>query len=142
MKTKFANQESVSKAWHLVDATDLVLGRMSTKVASILRGKHKPTFSPHVDTGDFVVVINANKVKLSGGKEDKKVYWHHTGFIGGGKEITFADQIERHPTRIIEAAVKGMLPKTRLGRKMMTKLKIYAEGTHPHAAQNPSALTL
>lgn len=141
MKTKFANLESVSKTWHLVDATDLVLGRMSTKVASILRGKHKPSFSPHVDAGDFVVVINANKVKLSGGKEEKKVYWHHTGFIGGGKEITFEDQIERHPTRIIETAVKGMLPKTRLGRKMFTKLKVYAEGTHPHAAQNPVALT-
>lgn len=142
MKTKFANLESVSKTWHLVDATDLVLGRMSTKIASILRGKHKPTFSPHVDTGDFVVVINANKVKLSGGKEEKKVYWHHTGFIGGGKTISFEDQLERHPTRIIESAVKGMLPKNRLGRKMYTKLKVYAESTHPHTAQNPVNLAI
>lgn len=140
MKTKFANAESVSRNWHLVDASDLILGRIASKVASILRGKHKPSFSPHVDTGDFVVVVNAGKVKVTGGKETKKTYFRHSGFIGGSTEVTFEQQIERFPTRAIESAVRGMLPKTRLGRKMFKKLKVYADGSHPHAAQNPTAL--
>ncbi|HXW53309.1 MAG TPA: 50S ribosomal protein L13 [Myxococcota bacterium] len=142
MKTKFANLDSVSRNWHLVDATDLVLGRMASKVASILRGKHKPMYSPHVDTGDFVVVINANKVKVSGDKNRDKIYYRHSGFIGGGTATAFHEQQERFPERVIELAVKGMLPKTRLGRKMFNKLKVYAEGSHPHVAQNPLNLSL
>lgn len=142
MKTKFANQESVSRTWHLVDASDLVLGRMATKVASMLRGKHKPMYSPHVDTGDFIVVINAEKIKVSGDKENKKIYWRHSGFTGGEKEVTFEEQIERHPTRVIESAVRGMLPKGPLGRKMFKKLKVYAEASHPHIAQSPVSLSI
>lgn len=142
MKTKFANQESVSKQWHVVDATDLVLGRLASRVAAILRGKHKPTYSPHVDTGDFVVVVNAGNIRVSGDKQLKKTYVRHSGFVGGTTETSFADQIERFPTRAIEGAVRGMLPKTRLGRKMFTKLKVYAEATHPHVAQNPTTLSL
>ncbi len=137
MKTRFANQEVVSRNWHLVDATDLILGRMASRVASVLRGKHKPIYSPHVDTGDFVVVINADKVKVSGKKEDNKIYYRHSGYIGGGVATTFSEQQERFPTRVVELAVKGMLPKTRLGRQMIKKLKVYATDSHPHVAQNP-----
>jgi large subunit ribosomal protein L13 len=142
MKTKFANLESVSRTWHLIDATDLILGRMATKIASVLRGKHKPMYSPHVDTGDFIVVVNAEKVKVSGGKEDKKVYWRHSGFTGGERETSFKEQIDRDPTRVIEAAVRGMLPKGPLGRKMFKKLKVYSEASHPHLAQNPVTLSI
>jgi large subunit ribosomal protein L13 len=142
MKTKFANLESVSRNWHLVDASDLVLGRVASKVASVLRGKHKPSFSPHVDTGDFVVVVNAAKVKVSGEKQTDKIYHRHSGFIGGGTAISFEQQLERFPTRAIETAVRGMLPKTRLGRKMFKKLKIYADANHPHGAQNPTAFSI
>lgn len=141
MKTKFANLESVSKNWHLVDATDLVLGRMASRVASILRGKHKPVYSPHVDTGDFVVVINADKVKVSGDKKGSKIYFRHSGYIGGHTSVSFEQQLERFPTRAVETAVRGMLPKTRLGRKMFKKLKVYADSSHPHAAQNPVNLS-
>lgn len=142
MKTKFANLESVSRNWHLIDAEGQILGRMATKVASILRGKHKPQFTPHVDTGDFVVVVNADKIKVSGVKETDKVYFRHSGFIGGSTTLTFEQQLERFPTRAIEIAVRGMLPKTRLGRKMIKKLKVYADNNHPHSAQNPTALSL
>jgi|SRR5579871_677436 len=142
MKTKFANLDSVSRNWHLVDATDLVLGRMASKIASILRGKHKPMFSPHVDTGDFVVVINASKVAVSGDKKEEKIYYRHSGYIGGTTATSFQEQQERFPSRVIELAVKGMLPKTRLGRKMFHKLKVYADGSHPHTAQNPVTLSL
>lgn len=141
MKTKFANQETVSRNWHLVDASDMVLGRMASKVASVLRGKHKPVFSPHVDAGDFVVVINADKIKVSGDKETKKIYHRHSGFIGGGTATSFEEQLERFPTRVIESAVRGMLPKTRLGRKMFKKLKVYADASHPHVAQNPVTMS-
>jgi large subunit ribosomal protein L13 len=142
MKTKFANLDSISRTWHLVDATDLVLGRMASKVASVLRGKHKAMYSPHVDTGDFVVVINADKIKVSGDKERKKVYWRHSGFTGGEKATSFEEQINLYPTRVIETAVRGMLPKGRLGRKMFTKLKVYAEPSHPHHAQSPTNLSI
>lgn len=142
MKTRFANAESVSRNWHLVDATDLVLGRMASKVASVLRGKHKGIYSPHVDTGDFVVVVNAEKVRLTGGKDETKTYYRHSGYVGGGTEITYRQQVERFPTRAVEIAVRGMLPKTRLGRKMIKKLKVYAEGAHPHTAQNPVSLSI
>lgn len=142
MKTRFANQEVVSRNWHLVDATDLILGRMASRVASILRGKHKPIYSPHVDTGDFVVVINAEKVKVTGKKEDGKIYYRHSGYIGGGVATTFSEQQERFPTRVVELAVKGMLPKTRLGRQMIKKLKVYAADSHPHVAQNPVNMSI
>jgi len=142
MKTKFASVESVSREWHLIDAKDQVLGRMASKIASMLRGKHKPIFTPHVDTGDFIVVVNADKIKVSGTKESDKLYWSHSGFTGSIKSVTFEEQIERHPTRVIELAVRGMLPKGPLGRKMFKKLKIYTEATHPHTAQNPVSLSL
>jgi large subunit ribosomal protein L13 len=142
MKTKFANHESVFRNWHLVDATDLVLGRMASRIAAILRGKHKPIYSPHVDTGDFVVVINAGKIKVSGDKENDKIYYRHSGFIGGGVATSLEEQRERFPTRVIELAIKGMLPKTRLGRKMFKKLKVYADASHPHVAQNPVNLSI
>jgi large subunit ribosomal protein L13 len=125
-----------------VDATDLVLGRLASRVASILRGKHKPVFSPHVDTGDFVVVINAGKVRVTGDKTEKKIYYRHSGFIGGTTALSFDEQNERFPTRAVETAVRGMLPKTRLGRKMIKKLKVYADGNHPHVAQNPVSLSM
>ncbi len=142
MKTKFANMESVSKTWHLVDASDLVLGRMASKVASILRGKHKAVFSPHVDAGDFVVVINAGKVRVTGDKKENKEYFRHSGYVGGTTVLSFDEQNERFPTRAVETAVRGMLPKTRLGRKMFKKLKVYADATHPHVAQNPVSLSI
>lgn len=142
MKTKFTSLESVSRSWHLVDAKDAILGRMASKIAAILRGKHKAIFAPHTDTGDFVVVVNAAGVKLSGEKADKKLYWKHSGYVGSIKSISFAKQIEKDPTRAIEHAVKGMLPKGPLGRKMYKKLKIYSGTTHPHQAQNPAALSL
>jgi large subunit ribosomal protein L13 len=142
MKTKFANLDSVSRNWLLVDAKDVVLGRMASRVASILRGKHKPMYSPHVDTGDFVVVINADRVRISGAKTEEKVYFRHSGYIGGTTRTSFKEQQERFPTRVIELAVKGMLPKTRLGRKMFSKLKVYAGGAHPHIAQSPVNLSI
>lgn len=142
MKTQFASVESVSRQWHLVDATDQILGRVATKIASVLRGKHKPTYTPHVDTGDFIVVINAEKIKVTGAKGGNKLYWTHSGFTGSEKAVTFDEQIERHPTRVIEHAVRGMLPKGPLGRKMFKKLKIYTDATHPHVAQNPTSLSI
>jgi large subunit ribosomal protein L13 len=142
MKTKFANLESVSRTWHLVDASDLVLGRLASKIATVLRGKNKPSFSPHVDTGDFVVVVNAKKVRVLGNKSKEKIYFRHSGFIGGQTFTSFEEQVERFPTRVIETAVRGMLPKTRLGRQMFKKLKVYADAEHPHKAQNPTALSM
>lgn len=142
MKTQFANAETVTRQWHLVDAKDQILGRVATKIASILRGKHKVTYTPHVDTGDFIVVVNADKIKVSGAKATDKLYWTHSGYTGSEKGVSFADQIERHPIRVIEHAVRGMLPKGPLGRKMFKKLKIYSEATHPHVAQNPTSLSV
>ncbi len=142
MKTKFASVESVSRQWHVVDAKDQILGRMATKVASFLRGKHKAIYSPHVDTGDFIVVVNADKVKVTGSKGADKLYWRHSGFTGSEKAVSFDDQIERSPNCVIEHAVRGMLPKGPLGRKMFKKLKVYSEANHPHVAQNPAALSI
>jgi large subunit ribosomal protein L13 len=127
----------VQRTWHVIDATDVVLGRLATQVAVLLRGKHKAYFAPHLDTGDFVVVINASKIVLTGTKAEHTVYHHHSGFPGGLKTRTFADMLATRPTQIIEKAVKGMLPHTRLGRQMGTKLKVYAGPTHPHQAQQP-----
>ncbi len=137
MKTYYAKPGEVQREWLLIDATDVVLGRLATKVAHILKGKHKPTYTPHVDTGDFVVVINAEKVRVTGAKATDKEYYRHSGFPGGLKCETFEEAIAKHPERVIEHAVKGMLPKNTLGRKQGMKLKVYAGAEHPHAAQNP-----
>ena len=133
-------QAPVDRAWWVVDATDRPLGRLASEVARVLRGKHKPTFAPHVDTGDFVVVVNAGKVKLTGNKLDQKLYSHHSGIPGGFKQEPYRSLIDRKPEFPIEKAVKGMLPKSPLGRQMHTKLKVYAGPQHPHTAQKPQAL--
>ncbi len=142
MKTYHAKPHEVEREWLLVDATDLVLGRLSTQVAQILKGKTKPQYTPHVDTGDFVVIINAEKVRLTGNKANTKMYYTHSGFIGGLKEVSYQRMLAKHPERIIEKAVKGMLPKNTLGRAMNRKLKVYAGPNHPHAAQKPRQITL
>ena len=131
-----------SRAWFVVDATDKPLGRLASEIARVLRGKHKPTFTPHIDTGDFVIVVNAAKVKLTGNKLDKKFYYHHSGIPGGFKAEAYRQLLERMPTMPVEKAVKGMLPKGVLGREMFTKLKVYATPDHPHAAQQPKALNM
>lgn len=140
MKTYSAKAETVQHDWYLVDAEDKVLGRLATEIARRLRGKHKPEYTPHVDTGDYIVVINAEKVAVTGNKFEGKLYHHHTGFPGGLKTVTFRQLIEKHPTRVLENAVKGMLPKNSLGRAMMKKLKIYAGDQHNHSAQQPEPL--
>jgi large subunit ribosomal protein L13 len=127
----------VDRAWHVIDATDVVLGRLATHAATLLRGKHKPTFAPHVDTGDFVVIINAEKVAVSGNKRDDKFIYHHSGHPGGLRQRSVGEMIDKHPDRLVEKAVKGMLPKNRLGRAIGKKLKVYAGPTHPHVAQQP-----
>jgi len=142
MKTFSAKPESVTHDWFVVDATDKVLGRIATEIASRLRGKHKPEYTPHVDTGDYIVVVNAEKVRVTGNKAQDKKYYHHTGYIGGIKEISFEKLIDKAPERVIETAVKGMLPKGPLGRAMLKKLKVYAGEQHPHSAQQPRELVL
>lgn len=137
-----AKPTEVQRKWYVVDAEGKTLGRLATTVAATLRGKHKPTFTPHIDTGDFVVVVNADKVKVTGNKETQKVYYRHSNYPGGLKSETLKDMRERHPDRIIENAVKGMLPRNSLGKQQLTKLKIYAGAEHPHSAQNPVALEL
>ena len=141
-KTISANAATVDKQWVVIDATDEVLGRLASQVAKILRGKNKPSFTPHADCGDNVIVINAEKVKLTGNKMTDKVYTRHTGFPGGQRFATPADYLAKKPTFLIEKAVKGMLPKTRLGEAIMKNLKVYAGAEHPHAAQNPKAIKL
>ncbi len=140
--TYSAKKEDAQRAWFVVDAEGQTLGKLAVKVANVLRGKHRPTFTPHVDTGDFVVVINAEKIQVSGKKRDQKLYRHHTGFPGGLKTRTFRQMQEKHPERIIKKAVKGMLPHTRLGNQQIKKLKIYAGAEHPHQAQQPQPLTI
>ncbi len=142
MKTFSAKGESVKRDWFVVDATGKTLGRMSAEIASRLRGKHKPEYTPHVDTGDYIVVINAEQVRVTGTKAEDKMYYHHTGYPGGIKSISFKDQIQKAPQRTIETAVKGMLPKGPLGRAMLKKLKIYAGSEHPHTAQQPQPLNI
>ncbi len=142
MKTKSFRKIDQEEKWYVVDATDKVLGRIATEIATVLRGKHKPTFTPHEDLGDHVIVINSDRVKLTGNKLTDKKYYHHTGYIGGIKEITAGKLMEKDSTQLITKAVKGMLPKTRLGRSMATKLRVYTGDTHPHAAQQPEALNL
>jgi len=140
MKTVSVRAEDVRRDWVVIDAADHTLGRLATEVASRLRGKHKPEYTPHVDTGDFIIVINAEKIKVTGKKETDKKYYRHTGFPGGIKETPLGKMRETHPERIIEKAVKGMLPKNPLGRQMYRKLKVYAGADHPHAAQQPKVL--
>jgi len=142
MKTFSAKKESVTRSWYLVDATDKTLGRLSTEIANRLRGKHKPTFTPHVDTGDYIVVVNAEKIKVTGNKASDKLYYHHTGYPGGIKSISFEKLIEKVPERVIEKAVKGMMPKNKLSRAMLSKLKVYAGNEHPHSAQQPTTLDI
>ncbi len=142
MKTFHARKEDVEKKWYLVDAEGRVLGRLAAEVAKILRGKHKPIFSPHVDTGDFVIVVNAQKIKLTGNKLKNKVYYRHSGYPGGLKATTAEKLLTKKPEELIKRAVKGMLPKNRLGRKIFKKLKVYAGPEHPHAAQQPKPLEL
>ena len=137
MKTTMAKANEVDRKWYVIDAEDKVLGRMATEVANILRGKNKPIYTPHVDTGDFVIVINAEKVKLTGNKWEDKIHASHTGYPGGRREVAYKEIREKHPERVIEYAVKGMLPKSRLGRSMFGKLKVYAGPNHPHEAQKP-----
>jgi large subunit ribosomal protein L13 len=142
MKTISAKPGSVEQSWFVVDATGKTLGRMASEIASRLRGKHKPEFTPHTDTGDFIVVVNAEKVHVTGNKAKAKIYHHHTGYPGGLKSISFEKLIEKAPEQAIELAVKGMLPKNPLGRAMARKLKVYSGGEHPHAAQQPQALEI
>ena len=142
MKTYYAKPSEVQREWLLVDATDMTLGRLASEVAQILRGKNKPTYTPHIDTGDFVVVVNAEKIKITGAKATDKVYYRHTGYVGHLKSETFTEAMEKHPTRVIEHAVRGMLPKGTLGTQMYKKLQVYAGPEHPHQAQNPRKIEL
>ncbi|HEY9206250.1 MAG TPA: 50S ribosomal protein L13 [Candidatus Methanoperedens sp.] len=140
MKTQFAKKGDIDRKWYVVDAKDAVLGRLAVKVATYLRGKNKPVFTPNVDTGDFIIVINAGKVRLTGNKQTDKMYYHHSGYIGGIKAKSAKDILDESPEKIIEQAVWGMLPKNRLGRTMIKKLKVYRGAEHPHKAQSPEIL--
>jgi large subunit ribosomal protein L13 len=142
MKTISANPDTVKRDWYIIDADGKTLGRMATEIATRLRGKHKPEYTPHVDTGDYIVVINAEKVRVTGNKAKDKMYHRHTGYIGGIKSLSFEKLIDKAPERPIESAVKGMLPRGPLGRAMFKKLKVYAGTEHPHTAQQPQELTL
>lgn len=142
MKTQSTRPADVRRDWLVVDATEKTLGRLATEIANRLRGKHKPEFTPHVDTGDYIVVVNAEKVKVTGNKFTDKMYWRHTGYPGGIKGVAFRDMIATHPERVIESAVRGMLPKGPLGREVFRKLKVYAGAEHPHTAQQPRPLEI
>ena len=141
-KTFSPKPEDISREWHLVDATGVPLGRLASRVATVLRGKHKPTFAPHVDGGDYVVVVNAAEIAVTGNKEIDKTYFRHSGYPGGLSSLSLAEMRAKYPERIIEAAVRGMLPKNRLGRQTLKKLKVYAGPDHPHAAQDPHTLEI
>lgn len=140
--TRFIKTEDADRKWHVIDANDVVLGRLAVKAATVIRGKHKPIFTPNMDTGDFVIVINADKIKLTGKREQMKTYFTHSMYPGGVKVKTFAELRDKKPEYIITQAVKGMLPKNRLGRQLLKKLKVYAGPEHPHVAQKPEALSL
>ncbi len=141
-KTLSAKPNEIERTWFVVDAEGKTLGRLATEIARILRGKHKPIYTPHVDTGDYVIVVNADKVRVTGNRLDQKYYYRHSGYMGGLKAVPLRRMLETHPERVIEHAVKGMLPKNRLGRKMYKKLKVYASPDHPHQAQKPQPLEL
>ena len=140
MRTYSPSAKDITRDWYVVDAEGQTLGRIATRIAKVLRGKHKPTFAPHMDMGDFVIVINADKIVLSGTKSEKKVYHAHSGFPGGLRSVPFATMLDRKPTDVVEKAVKGMLPKNKIGNAMGKKLKVYAGADHPHAAQQPKPL--
>ncbi|MFB9907096.1 50S ribosomal protein L13 [Allokutzneria oryzae] len=142
MRTYSPKPSEVKRAWHVIDAQDLVLGRLATHAATLLRGKHKPTYAPHIDTGDFVVVINAEKVALTGNKRDQEFVYRHSGHPGGLKKRSFGEMLDKYPTKLVEKAIKGMLPKNKLGNAMGKKLKVYAGPNHPHAAQQPQSFEL
>lgn len=141
-RTYSPKQDEIQRDWLIIDATDIVLGRLASHVATLLRGKHKPTFAPHVDTGDFVIVVNAEKVALTGSKLQKKLAYRHSGYPGGLTATSYSEMLEKHPTRAVEKAVRGMLPKNSIGRAQLTKLKVYAGPEHPHAAQQPTPYTI
>jgi large subunit ribosomal protein L13 len=142
VRTYTAKPGEFEREWYVVDATGKTLGRLASQVATILRGKHKPIYTPHVDCGDFVIIVNADKIRVTGRKLDQKIYYRHSGYPGGLKQITLREQLAKRPDRVVEHAVRGMLPKNRLGRKMFKKLKVYAAPTHPHQAQQPKPLEL
>lgn len=142
MRTFTEKQEEIEREWYVVDAKGQTLGRLASKIAPILKGKHKPTYTPHLDCGDFVVVVNAEKVRVTGRKLDQKFYHRHSGYPGGLSSISLRHQLERYPERVLQAAVRGMLPKNRLGRRMIKKLKVYAGDGHPHQAQQPTPLEI
>jgi len=140
IKTHVTKPADIKRQWFVVDAEGQTLGRLATRIATILRGKHKPTYSPHLDTGDFVIVLNCEKIVVTGNRLDDKIYYSHSGFMGGLKSITLREQLAKYPERPIKSAVKGMLPKNVLGREMMRKMKVYVGSEHPHAAQKPEVL--
>jgi len=142
VKTVSAREQDIQRDWYVVDAQGQTLGRLATRVATLLRGKHKSNFTPHVDCGDYVIVVNADKVHVTGQKMIQKKYYRHSGYPGGLKQVTLRDQLQKFPDRVVEAAVRGMLPKNRLGRRMFKKLKVYAGPAHPHEAQQPKSLEL
>jgi large subunit ribosomal protein L13 len=142
VRTFTAKKEEIERDWYIVDAEGQTLGRLASKIAPILKGKHKPIYTPHLDCGDFVVVINADKVRVTGRKMDQKFYYRHSGYPGGISSISLRDQLARYPERVLQAAVRGMLPKNKLGRRMIKKLKVYAGDSHPHTAQQPKSLEL
>lgn len=142
MRTYTPKPGDITRTWHVIDATDVVLGRLATHAATLLRGKHKPTFAPHVDTGDFVIIINADKVALTGAKREQKMAYRHSGFPGGLTATSYAELLEVNPGLAVEKAVKGMLPHNKLGRQQIKKLKVYTGDQHPHAAQNPQPFTI
>jgi large subunit ribosomal protein L13 len=142
LRTFSPKPSDVQRQWHLIDATDVVLGRLATQTATLLRGKHKPIYAPHVDTGDFVIIVNADKVALTGAKRENKVEYRHSGFPGGIRATSYDELLAKNPRRVVEKAVKGMLPHNTLGRQMMSKLKVYAGPEHPHQAQQPVPYTI
>lgn len=140
MKTFMASPATIERKWYVVDAANMTLGRLASEVAKVLRGKNKPIFTPHMDTGDYVIVVNADKIKVTGRKLDQKIYYHHSDYVGGMKETKLKDMLAKKPERVVELAIKGMLPKGSLGRAMYRKLYVYAGAEHPHVAQKPEAL--
>ena len=142
MKTYMPTASQIERKWYVIDAADQTLGRLATQIATVLRGKHKPIYTPYLDTGDYVIVVNAEQVKVTGKKLEEKIYWHHTGWIGGQKKTSLKRMLQIHPERVVEHAVKGMLPKGPLGRQMYRKLHVYAGPEHPHAAQKPEEMKI
>tara|TARA_B100000945_G_C20403815_1_gene608859 strand:+ start:961 stop:1389 length:429 start_codon:yes stop_codon:yes gene_type:complete len=140
METKSIRLKDIKRDWYLIDAEDQILGRLASRIAQIVRGKHKPSFTPHMDMGDFVIVINSSKIKVSGNKKDDKIYFTHSGFPGGSKETSLKKMLDDFPDRVIKNAIKGMLPHNSLGRKLLTHVKVYKDGNHPHSAQKPQVL--